>query len=274
MSETEAPSTAFKNYYNVALVQTLAARICAVKPDFPAEDFVAFAAERIEPLELKARVATIAEGLRRFLPEAYPEALRIILAILGEELPAEGGMFNEGFHILPLATFVEYYGLDDFELSMRALYEITKRFSSEFAVRPYLVRYPEKTLDWLKQHLNDPNQHVRRWISEGTRPRLPWGMQLPAFIKDPSPTLALLERLKDDPSPYVRKSVANHLNDITKDNPQRVLETVDRWMQDASPERRWVINHALRTLVKKGDARALALLGFAQTSAVQVEQFQ
>jgi 3-methyladenine DNA glycosylase AlkC len=262
----------FKNYYGVALAQDIADKILRVYPDFPVRDFITYAAERLEPLELKARVATIAEGLRRYLPEKYPDALNIILAILGPELPDDGGMFNEGFDVLPLATFVELYGLDDFDLSLPALYEITKRFSSEFAVRPFIVRYPDQTLAWLKQHLADPNQHVRRWISEGTRPRLPWGLQLTAFVKDPSPTLALLEHLKDDPSAYVRKSVANHLNDITKDHPQRVLETLERWQQDAPQNRQWIIQHALRTLVKKGDARALAILGYAQTTAFSVAQ--
>jgi 3-methyladenine DNA glycosylase AlkC len=121
--------------------------------------------------------------------------------------------------------------------------------------------------------LHDPNLHVRRWISEGTRPRLPWGAQLTAFIRDPAPTLDLLEHLKDDPSAYVRKSVANHLNDITKDHPARVIEVAERWLQGASAERRWIVTHALRTLVKKGDAAALALLGYGTAAALQVPRF-
>jgi 3-methyladenine DNA glycosylase AlkC len=156
-------------------------------------------------------------------------------------------------------------------MSMNALYEITQRFTSEFAVRPYLIRYPDAALAKLRGWLNDPNEHVRRWISEGTRPRLPWGKRLDQFVRDPAPTLALLEHLKDDPALYVRKSVANHLNDIAKDHPELLLEVLERWRVDAPEGRQWVIRHALRTLVKAGNRRALALLGYdADRSAVQV----
>jgi 3-methyladenine DNA glycosylase AlkC len=154
------------------------------------------------------------------------------------------------------------YGLDDFDVAMGAMYQITKRHTAEFAIRPFLRRYPERTLAVLHQWVEDESPHVRRLVSEGTRPRLPWAGRLDAFIADPTPTLALLERLKDDPSAFVRKSVANHLNDISKDHPQLVIDTLTCWREDAGAERLWIIRHALRTLVKKGDPAALALLGF------------
>jgi 3-methyladenine DNA glycosylase AlkC len=252
----------FKNYYGVALAHEYAHKLSAAYPDFPAEPFIAEIAPKIDALELVGRVQLIAAGLRKYLPPAYPDALERLLAILGDPLPDDGGMFNAGSWVYPIATFVQEYGLDDFDASVRGLYEVTKRFTSEFAIRPYLVRYTEPMLRHLHRWAEDPNPHVRRLVSEGSRPRLPWGKQLTMFIADPTPTLALLEKLKDDPSAYVRKSVANHLNDITKDHPARVIETAARWYADGGDDRRWIVRHALRTLVKKGDAAALAILGY------------
>jgi 3-methyladenine DNA glycosylase AlkC len=163
---------------------------------------------------------------------------------------------------MPLEHFVGTYGLDHFDASMKAMYEITKRFTAEFAIRPFLIRYEKETLKILSQWVMDENEHVRRLVSEGTRPRLPWAMRLPSFITNPKPTLKLLEKLKDDPSEYVRRSVANHLNDITKDNPDLALDVLAQWAKGASKERLWIIRHALRSLVKQGHPQALAILGF------------
>ncbi|NJN55833.1 MAG: hypothetical protein HC804_14460 [Anaerolineae bacterium] len=162
-----------------------------------------------------------------------------------------------------MGQFVELYGLEHFEIAMQGMCEITKRHTAEFAIRPYLIRYPERTLAVLHGWTEHENPHVRRLVSEGTRPRLPWGMRLHQFIADPRPTLALLEKLKDDPSDYVRRSVANHLNDITKDNPELALQTLARWQENRTPERQWITRHALRSMVKAGDPAALQLLGYA-----------
>ncbi len=173
--------------------------------------------------------------------------------------------------MMPLAHFVEVYGLEHFEVSVRAMKEITQRHSSEFTIRPFLVRYPDAMLAVLHEWVHDENFHVRRLVSEGTRPRLPWGMRLHQFVKDPTPTLALLEHLKDDPSEYVRRSVANHLNDITKDHPDLVLMTVRRWREGASQGTNWLIRHALRSLVKAGHPQALALLGYGEATVSLVD---
>jgi 3-methyladenine DNA glycosylase AlkC len=256
VSETQR----FKYYFGTELAQNLAERIQAVAHDFPAQAFVEQVAARVDDLELKGRVALIAAALREHLPADYPAALEILCAILGPELPGEEGMFNHGYHLMPVAQFVESYGLEHFELSMGALYEITRRFSSEFAIRPFLVHEQQRTLAVLQQWVSDENAHVRRLVSEGTRTRLPWAARLTAFVADPSPVLALLEHLKHDPSPYVRKSVANNLNDIGKDHADLVLATLTRWSEDASDETRWIIRHALRNRVKQGDPAALRLL--------------
>jgi 3-methyladenine DNA glycosylase AlkC len=261
-------SQPFKYYYGAELAQELGERIRPIYPAFPAEAFVERVAAQVDELELKARVVVIAEELRHALPDDYGAALDILLAILGPELPAEAGMFNHGYYLMPVAYFVERYGLEHFERSTAALREITRRHTAEYAIRPFLERYQSQTLDLLRRWAEDESAHVRRLVSEGSRPRLPWATRLQAFIVDPGPVLDLLERLKDDPSPYVRKSVANSLNDIAKDHPDLVVATLQGWQAGASAERRWIIRHALRTLIKQGHPAALSLLAYEQPAVI------
>lgn len=251
----------FKAYFGPPLLEDLARRLLAVYPAFPAAAFIAEVTPQLAPLELKGRVAAIAAGLRRHLPPAYPAAVDLLLAILGPPHTEAEGMFTDGWYLMPVAAFVEHYGLEHLDASLAAMHAITQRHTAEFAIRPFLLRYPAQTLATLRAWARDPSFHVRRLVSEGTRPRLPWATRLPAFLADPTPVLELLEPLKDDPSAYVRKSVANNLNDIAKDHPQLVLATLARWQQGASDGRRWIIRHALRTLVKQGHPEALRLLG-------------
>jgi 3-methyladenine DNA glycosylase AlkC len=269
-----ADNQPFKNYYGAALVQDLATKVLAVYPAFDSQTFIADVVPRLEPLELKARVSTIAEGLRRYLPPEYPEAVGMLLRILGPETPVEAGMFNAGWYLLPVAQFVEGYGLDHFDCSLEAMYEITKRHTAEFAVRPYIVKDADRVLARLRVWVHDPSPHVRRWVSEGTRPRLPWTKRLEIFIRNPAPTLALLEQLKNDPVLYVRKSVANHLNDIAKDHPERLVEVAARWYAEGGEPTRWIVRHGLRTLVKQGNPAALALLGFDTKATMRATRFE
>jgi len=262
-----------KDYFDQKLAQRLAELIEDVYPQFDRSGFVKQVSAQLKPLELKDRVAVMAQGLRDFLPEDYPKALAILTRILGPENPHKGGMFVHGFQLMPVEHFVGTYGLDHFDASMKAMYEITKRFTAEFAIRPFLMRYEKETLKVLSQWVTDENEHVRRLVSEGSRPRLPWAMRLPSFIHDPKPTLKLLEKLKDDPSEYVRKSVANHLNDITKDNPDLAVMVLARWAKGANKERMWIVRHALRSLVKQGHTEALAILGF-EPPKVKVTNFE
>ena len=145
---------------------------------------------------------------------------------------------------------------------MQAQHALTQRFTAEFSIRPFLQAHPEATLARLRQWAFDPSPHVRRLVSEGTRPRLPWAPRLRGFQKDPAPVLALLELLKDDPELYVRRSVANNLNDIGKDHPELLTQTAQRWLKGASENRQWIVGHALRSAVKRGEAGALKVLGF------------
>jgi 3-methyladenine DNA glycosylase AlkC len=167
--------------------------------------------------------------------------------------------------------YVAEYGLSHWETSMKAQHELTQRFTAEYSIRAFLEREPERTLEQLREWACDPSPEVRRLVSEGTRPRLPWAPRLRRFQADPSPVLDLLELLKDDESLYVRRSVANNLNDIGKDHPNLLVATCRRWMKEASQERRWLIRHALQSAVKHGDHAALEVLGFGARGAAEVE---
>ena len=172
------------------------------------------------------------------------------------------------FLYMPHLFFVARHGLDHFEDSMRAQHALTQLFTAEYSIRAFLEKHPGATLARLREWTADPSHHVRRLVSEGTRPRLPWAPRLRAFQKDPRPVLELLELLKDDPELYVRRSVANNLNDIGKDHPALLTAVAKRWLRGASPERRWIVSHALRSAVKRADAGALGALGYRWQGAV------
>ncbi|MDE2634776.1 MAG: DNA alkylation repair protein [Chloroflexota bacterium] len=251
-----------KDMINRQLVERIADRILLAHDPFDRDGFVTAVMAGLESLELKQRFAWVADKLREYLPDDYPIALGILLRILDEADGRFEPIEDAGFRLLPIPTFVYRHGLDHLEASLDAMHTITRHTSCEGAIRPYIIQDPQATLARLHQWALDDDEHVRRLVSEGSRPRLPWWPQLTALIADPSPSLALLERLKDDPSLYVRRSVANHLNDIGKDHPELLLERMEAWSVDASEERRWLINHALRSLVKRGNQRALAILGY------------
>lgn len=171
-----------------------------------------------------------------------------------------------GWAVMPLTHYVGRNGLSRFDLSLTLLKEMTKRSSSELDIRYFLLDKPQRALSELKIWTRDPNQHVRRLVSEGTRPRLPWAMRLPAFIEDPSPLIPLLEALKDDEEEYVRRSVANNLNDIAKDHPDIVARIAGEWLKGASKNRERLVRHACRTLIKQGHKKTLATLGYRNPS--------
>lgn len=252
-----------KNQFGPDVPSRLAENIVTVWPQFSAEQFISEALHGYDELELMPRGRHLAQMLHRHLPNDYERAIEVLLASLGPILDGTEQQGMTPFFYMPHTFFVAEYGLDHFEVSMRAQYELAQRFTAEFSIRPFLVRHQEATLRRLNMWTQDANVHVRRLVSEGTRPRLPWAMRLPEFQKDPGPILSLLEKLKDDPELYVRRSVANNLNDIGKDNPQLLTATVARWMENVTPERRTLIKHALRSQIKAGDSEALAILGFS-----------
>lgn len=248
----------------------IASMIASVHPGFPSEAFVARALEGYDDLELTPRARQIAHALAAHLPADPEEAIAVLVASLGPPTLRLEGM--DSFLYLPHVFFVSEYGLGCLEASLEAQYQLTQRFTAEFSIRAFLDRYPDATLARLRVWASDPSVHVRRLVSEGTRPRLPWAQRLRRFQVDPAPVVDLLERLKDDREPYVRRSVANNLNDIAKDHPDVVVAVARRWLKGASAERRALVAHGLRTLVKRGHPEALEVLGFASDTPIVVER--
>jgi len=256
--------------YGADVPQAIARMVKAVHPRFDVDGFLHDALTGYEALALMPRGKHIAHAMRRHLPANYPDALEILLASAQQPHGRDPGLSLASFLFLPHTAFVAEFGLAHFEPSMQAQHALTQRFTAEFSIRPFLQKHTVATLERLMQWTRDPSEHVRRLVSEGTRPRLPWASRLPAFQRDPSAVLALLECLKDDPALYVRRSVANNLNDIGKDHPDILANTATAWLAGATAERRWIVQHALRTAVKRGELGALAALGFGAGAEVQI----
>ncbi len=259
-----------KNSYGPDVPKAIAASIVAVYADFDTKRFLKLALDGYEDLELTPRGKQIATALGETLPADRTEAMEILLASFGPVLEGDdlGGI--EGFFYMPHGYFVAEFGLDDFDSAMRFQAELTKRFTAEFSIRAFWENHPEQTLAQAHEWTADPDEHVRRLVSEGSRPRLPWSGQLKAFIADPAPVVELLEKLKNDPSEYVRRSVANNLNDIAKDHPDVVVATARRWWPTANADERRMIRHGLRSLIKAGNLDALDILGFGPSSPAKV----
>ena len=261
-----------KNKYGPEIPRKIESMISEVHPTFNADSFLQQALLGYDDLDLTPRARQIAEAMHAHLPDDYDEAMDILLRSLGPKLDTTDEFGMAVFLYLPHILFIAEYGVDHFETSMRAQYELTQRFTAEFSIRFYIEKYPEKTMSRLREWTSDPSAHVRRLVSEGTRTRLPWASRLRDFQKDPQPVIELLELLKDDPELYVRRSVANNLNDIGKDHPELLVDIARRWMKDSSEERQWLIRHALRSAVKRGDRGALDVLGYGTAEDVVVSE--
>src|SRR5688572_1631006 len=262
-----------KTFFSPALVKRLAGDIARVHPAFDSRGFIKAATAGLDDLELLDRGRHIAKALKQYLPDEYPAAVDVLLRSLGAEHAGDElvGVGMAPFFYLPHTIFVAEHGLDHFELSMKAQYELTKRFSAEGSIRPFIAKDPERTLATLLEWAHDPNAHVRRLVSEGTRLRLPWAMRVPWLDANPDRVLKLLELLKDDPTTLVRRSVANNLNDLGKVHPAWLVRTCEGWLRNASAERKALVEHALRSAVKRGDPSALRLLGYGKKPAVAIE---
>ncbi len=248
----------FKNLIHRELVARIAARLHQAGPGFDRKRFTELAAEGLETLELKARAMQLADALEATLPDDFGRAGALLQAAM------EGDEGLEGWALWPVGEYVARRGLHEPARALALLHRLTQRFSAEFAIRPFIVHHPALVFETLARWTTDPSEHVRRLVSEGSRPRLPWGLQLKSLVADPSPTLPLLAALQDDESEYVRRSVANHLNDIAKDHPALVADWLERHLPGASSQRRRLLRHASRTLVKRGDARVLAAWGLGR----------
>ena len=252
-------------FFQRNFIESLSSSIKSIHSGFDQDAFLKCVyVNEWEDFALKKRMSHISACLGSFLPQDYPTALIILQSIYHQ---------FQGFDAMVFPDFVEQFGLGYYEQSIRALELFTTNSSAEFAIRPFILKYEDQTMLRMLEWSRSENFHVRRLASEGCRPRLPWAMALPGFKANPGPIFPILENLKSDPQIYVRKSVANNLNDIAKDHPDKVLALMQRWRSEASPETEWVIRHALRTLVKEGNKKALGILGYRGNQA-QVEDFR
>lgn len=233
-------------------------------PDFDENQFLTFIYnDEWEQREFKQRIRHITLALRESLPQPYDSSIEILLTIAPQ---------CKGVEYLFFPDFVEVYGLDHWETSMFALEQFTKYSSSEFAVRLFILKDQSKMMIQMQQWALDKDEHIRRLASEGCRPRLPWAPALTALKEDPTPILPILETLKEDPSLYVRKSVANNLNDISKDHPNLLKQIVREW-RGKHPHTDWILKHASRSLLKKGDVETLQLFGYTSAANIGVTNF-
>lgn len=253
----------FKEVYNRKYIDLLCNELLHVnKEKFTCRVFD----ELWENRELKERMRHISTVLGEFLPSNYVEAIDI-LKVVFSKLPE-----NMGLEKMVFQDFVEVYGMEYFDKSMEALECFTKDSSSEFAVRRFIIKYPKETMTRMKVWARSDNVHVRRLASEGSRPRLPWAIALPEFKRNPKEVLEILEILKDDKSEYVRRSVANNLNDISKDNPDIVKYITKNWIgQNQNIDK--LLKHGCRTLLKASDRDTLDMFGFKKLQGVKIEDF-
>ena len=262
---------AFKNRFNPKMIGEMASHLERVGGQrFNCAVFEQVSCEGLEELEMKERSNQIVRGLKAALPKNYLQAVQILTAALGPAGVTEDLDFQitkegiAGWAVTPMADYVACYGQENFSESLAALREMTMRLTCEFAIRPFLDAEPEKTMAVMLEWARDENLHVRRLASEGSRPRLPWGLRLQKFDREPAPVLELLELLKDDNSRYVRRSVANSLNDIAKMHPDLITSLAKEWLQGACKERQALVRHACRTLIKDGHAATLAAFGYGK----------
>lgn len=269
----------FKNLFNVEMITLMGFHLKRVWDEFDEQGFVDKATSGLDDLELKERSNQIRVALEVCLPEGFPEAAAIInkslhpqdiIDLSGTTMDGEG---IRGWATMPLTDYAGIHGIQDFDLGMSVQKELTKRGSSEFGVRYFLIENQGRALAIMDEWAEDTNYHVRRLVSEGSRPRLPWAMRLPELIADPAPLFQILDKLKDDPEEYVRRSVANNLNDIAKDHPDVVAGIAKKWLRNASPERAKLVRHACRSLVKAGHQKTLSALGYEkpQVSLVKLD---
>lgn len=242
MSDYKKPT----DYFDGELAELLAGKITAVYPEFDTLSFISSIQSRLQNKTLKQRVELIADELFNHLPDDFSEATHILIQISGPENPKETGMFTEFYWLMPVAKFVEKYGLNHFEISLKAIEEITKRNTGEYAVRPFIRKYPDATLRIMKNWAQSETFHLRRLASEGLRPKLPWAPKLELFIEKPEPVFNILTLLKKDEIHFVKKSVANHLTDYLKVHPEAAVKLIRSWLPTENEHTRWIIKYATR----------------------------
>lgn len=246
-----------KDYFDIDLARHYAKDISKIYPEFKAQEFISSTSAEIADGRMSERIQIFSEQLRKYLPDDYSEATNIIIDVLGLENDKFYFPFAEMYYYRALSKFVETYGLDNFEQSMKTIEEITKRDTAEFAIRPFILKDYDKVEAVFQKWGRSDNAHLRRLVTEGPRPRLPWAKKLPFLRGDVQENFRLLKPFLDDPSRYVEKSVANHLNDISKYHPEEVISFLKENINETSP---FIVRRALRTLKKLESDKALRLL--------------
>lgn len=236
------------DWYGVSLANLLADKILSVHSGFNKELFVIKVETRCTGKTRSQRIEIIADSLRQCLPKNYKKAVLILCKIMGEENPKEIGMYKEFYWLMPVGKFIEKYGLDDFSASVLAIEELTKRCTGEYAIRPYINKYPSQTIKVAKRWAKSENFHLRRLASEGFRPKLPWAPKLDLFVENPTPVFQILNLLKTDRIKFVKRSVANNLSDYLKVNPTKTLALLQTWGRIEDRNTLWIINYSTRKL--------------------------
>lgn len=266
-------STLMKDGLNTHAIQRIGKSLEKVVPDFNAKRFHKNALQGIDQLELKQRVQHIIQHLHQEFSHPYKKLSRYL-----QDLPQiwDAGNADDNkamFAAWPVIDYIATHGLEHPTESLKTLEKLTPLFTAEFSIRPFIQHHYQQTYQQLLDWCEHDSEHVRRLASEGSRPRLPWGIRLPQFIKDPSPLRKILQRLNQDESLYVRRSVANNINDITKDNPTWAIELCESFLTKQTEHTEWIVKHALRSLIKAGDQRVFPLLGYSQNSKVAISNF-
>lgn len=269
-----------KNLFNPEMIALMGKHLKQAYSDFDQQQFLNIATDGLDALELKQRAAQILQALEATLPSDFRKACTVMLISLDPATNLDTSQVStmsrsgiRGWAIMPMADYVAAHGLDDFDFSLNVLKEFTKRSSSEFAIRDFFLADAKRTLLYALNWADDADQHVRRLASEGSRPRLPWAKGLPVFVKDPTPLIPLLNKLKDDPEEYVRRSVANNLNDIAKDHADIVATLAGEWLKNAGENRKRLVKHACRTLIKQGHKPTLQAFGYS-TPRLEIHSFE
>lgn len=259
----------FKDIYNRDFLERMTHIMQCVNGPFEGEKFLNdIFVDEWEEKELKQRMRHIATTIHKYLPSEFHDSIRQLRTLL-KRCMSEGLVENTQLFYMFIPDFIELYGIDYFDEAVSAMEDITEFASCEFAVRPFIIKYQGKMLSKMKAWTVSENKHVRRLASEACRPRLPWAMSLPDFKQDPSPILPIIAALRNDSSEYVRRSVSNNLNDISKDNPQLVIDLSYQWM-DQSENTNRLLKHACRTLLKQGNREVMRLFGFEFDSKIVV----
>lgn len=261
---------AFKNFINSDVVKLISSEIKKYDKKFSTQNFEKII-PKLKSLELKDRVLLVTQGMADNFSKSYLENIKVIKQVIKNSN-------LKGFQLWPFSEYISQFGLPHFKESMDAMYELTQKFTAEFAVRPFIIQDHQKVLSYFETLTSDPNVHIRRWVSEGTRPLLPWGQKIITFVDHPQLALKLLEELKYDEELYVRKSVANHLNDISKSHPLLLIELMNKWQKECPTEHSlkiaWIKKQALRTLIKKGHPGALKLMGVNGKGKILLKGFK